>query len=150
MSFLPIKKFQFFGPRLFSRYWSKKNDKLFFQNKKKFGSGSIMIHLAISSEGRIFICEILGKLDTKGFCSILKEKVVPRINEVFGEEKWVLQQDNASIHCAVSSKKFYEKHKIGTMVWPARSPDLNIVENIFGLMSHEIYKKGKVYSNKDN
>lgn len=33
------------------------------------------------------------------------------------------------------------------MKWLSRSPDLNPIENLWGILSHAIYKNGKQYNN---
>ena len=36
------------------------------------------------------------------------------------------------------------------MDWPACSPDLNPIENLWGIMKEEIYHDGRQYSSKDD
>jgi transposase len=35
--------------------------------------------------------------------------------------------------------KFLKENKIETVSWPAKSPDLNIIENVWGWMVKDIY-----------
>ena len=35
---------------------------------------------------------------------------------------------------------------IPTIDWPSRSPDLNPIENIWGILAQNVYKNGKQYS----
>lgn len=36
---------------------------------------------------------------------------------------------------------------IRTLSWPAKSPDLNPIENLWGLLSRRVYVEGKQYAN---
>ena len=54
--------------------------------------------------------------------------------------KSIFQQDNAPIHTAKSISKIFKNLKMKVLDWPAQSPDLNPIENIwrrikFGLSS---------------
>jgi transposase len=65
----------------------------------------------------------------------------------------IFMQDNAPVHTSRSSIAFLEENKVQTLGLPANSPDLNPIENIWGLMKkkhsefeiktlqHSIWKK---------
>lgn len=62
---------------------------------------------------------------------------------------WKLQQDNAPIHAARSTSAFFREHGIHIFGdWPSKSPDMNIIENVWGLLAREVYKNGRQYNNK--
>ena len=50
-----------------------------------------------------------------------------------------LAQDNCKIHTSRIARQCYERNDINIIDWPARSPDINIVENIWKVMSDIVY-----------
>jgi len=56
-----------------------------------------------------------------------------------------LQQDNASIHTSASTRNFFERKRMRMLGWPARSPDLNPMENLWGIVARKVYAHGKQY-----
>ena len=50
-------------------------------------------------------------------------------------------QDNASIHVSASTNRFFEDNNIARIRWPAQSPDLNPIENLWNIMLREVRKK---------
>ncbi|KAG3057558.1 hypothetical protein PC122_g21006 [Phytophthora cactorum] len=56
-----------------------------------------------------------------------------------------LQQDNASIHASRETKQLLEENEVSTMVWPARSPDCNPIENVWSAIAAKVYTHGRQY-----
>jgi transposase len=57
----------------------------------------------------------------------------------------VFQQDNASINTAIITRQMFEEHRMNVLPWPANSPDLNPIENLWGKLAREVYKNGRQY-----
>ena len=52
---------------------------------------------------------------------------------------FVLQQDNCRIHVSKLMKEWMAKVNMTTLEWPARSPDLNLIENIWEMLAQLVY-----------
>ena len=51
---------------------------------------------------------------------------------------WYYQQDNAPCHKAGSITNWFNENSISVMPWPARSPDLNPIENIWAIIDQKL------------
>ena len=60
----------------------------------------------------------------KEVLAILRERVRRKRPEMWKNVSWVLHQDNAPAHNALSVKSFSTKHKITVLEHPPYSPDL--------------------------
>ena len=58
---------------------------------------------------------------------------------------WIFQQDNASIRVANSAWEWLSQNVV--MEWAAYSPDLNPMENLWGILCRTVYADGKPYNN---
>ena len=66
---------------------------------------------------------------------ILQETLLPFLNRRFPDGHR-FQQDNDPKHCAKATKEFMEQAGINWMKFPAESPDLNCIENVWHEMKH--------------
>ena len=58
-----------------------------------------------------------------------------------GGGKIELISDNDPKHTSVGSVAFYKLKKINRLDWPPYSPDLNPIENIWGIIKGQLYKE---------
>jgi hypothetical protein len=82
------------------------------------------------------------RVDSVAYQECLDECLAPYVTE-----DHVFQQDNCSVHVSHSTRHYLLEKKIELLKWPARSPDLNIVENLWTILSRKMYAGGKRYTN---
>lgn len=78
---------------------------------------------------------ISGKQKTEDY-QVLDNNLLP-LTELLWRPKWIFQQDNAPI--SGSTKTWFQQKNISVMQWPARSLDLNPIENVWGIMARQVY-----------
>ena len=71
---------------------------------------------------------------------VLNNFLLPIYQEIF-----LFQQDNAPIHVSNYSKTWIKNNQIKILDWPAYSPDLNPIENVWGLLARNVYEDGKQF-----
>ena len=96
------------------------------------GGGGVMVWGMIFANGNIWLEWLKGRQNSESYKQMLDEKALPRIRREMGND-FILQQDHCSIHVSKLMKEWMAKVNMTTLEWPARSPDLNLIENGFSL-----------------
>ena len=78
--------------------------------------------------------------------AILGNQIVQRISSVFGQN-WCWQQDNAPAHNAFNSRYILNQIMPNQLTWPAKSPDLSPIEQVWGYIKKRL--EGKKFDNVD-
>ena len=64
--------------------------------------------------------------------------------DAYGQDKPLFQQDNARPHVAGTTMAWFQEKNVDLLPWPANS-DLNIMENVFGILARRIYANGRQF-----
>lgn len=138
------KKFNLDGPDACQRYWADKRSERQTRKSRNFGGGSLMIWAAFSYTGRSPICIISTKMTSNKYVELLDDVLIT-FGDDYMPEDWIFQQDNASIHSAKTTKKILSERNIPMLDWPACSPYLNPIENVWGLLAQRVFANGRQF-----
>lgn len=98
-----------------------------------------MVWGAISYKGTIDFVRAEGTIDSQYYCTILTQALLPESNRLY-PDGWVFMQDNAPCHTSNYTKQWLEANDVETLEWPAKSPDLNPIENVWADVSRRVYR----------
>jgi len=116
------------------------------RNRRQCKDGGIVYWLMCMSNGLLSFRIISGAFKSDNYIQLLSEIVVP-IMKINYRNEFYYQEDNCAVHKSKKVQGFMADSGINVIQWPARSPDLNVVDYIWNIISSLVYD-GPQFQNK--
>ncbi len=103
-----------------------------------------MVWAGFSAHGKLDLEFVTGCLNGPRYADILQRRLLPFLEEYMVKDV-IFQQDIAPAHTSKVATEWFYEQKLAVLDLPARSADMNAIENVRDMLSRAVHEDGKQY-----
>lgn len=107
---------------------------------------AVWVFGAISMCGLSKLIVVKPHFNSAGYCKTVEQAILHSKRS----RTYVLYHDRYPAHTSRQTQTWMAQHNLQTVVLPPKSPDLNPIENVWGIISREIFEGTKTYSSAES
>jgi transposase len=101
---------------------------------------------AISMTGLSKLITVQPHFNSAGYCEAVEQAILQSSRP----HNYVLYHDRYPAHTSKQTQTWMDQHNLQTVVLPPKSPDLNPIENVWGIISREIFEGTQTYNSAES
>lgn len=124
-------------------------DERYVAPPNRSGRFSVNVWAWMCAQGAGVAWQIEGRLNSQSYLDILENVMLPSVSQTYPNNTFTFQQDNNPVHTARVITQWITNRNVEILPWPSRSPDLNPIENVWGVMVKRMYERNLRFRNKN-
>lgn len=114
-------------------------------SKRNFIGGSLMVWGGFSPKGTLELAFPSCRMNSVEYVDLLKMNLLPFLSPN-QEINYIFQQDNAPFLSTKETKGWIRLENVEVLEWPACSPDMNPIGNVWGILVSKLYSNNRKHN----
>ena len=102
---------------------------------------SINVWGGFSQHGHTDLIRLPDRMKSNDYVNVLENHVLNSLDTLLSNGGFLLH-DNSPVHKALRVTEWLNNHNIHALPWPSCSPDMNVIENVWGYLENNVQKDG--------